>query len=121
MTSRAVDIGSVADFDEERPRRIEVDGRAVVIVRRHDEVFALRDICPHKGAPLSDGRLVGTTMTCRPGEEISYGRKGEILRCPWHGWEFDLATGRSLVDPERARVRSYPAYLENGRVFLDLG
>jgi 3-phenylpropionate/trans-cinnamate dioxygenase ferredoxin subunit len=41
-----------------------------------------------------------------------YERGGEILRCPWHGWEFDLRDGRSVVDPERTRVRSYPVEVE---------
>jgi 3-phenylpropionate/trans-cinnamate dioxygenase ferredoxin subunit len=39
-------------------------------------------------------------------------REGEILRCPWHGWEFDLHDGRSVVDPEGTRVRSYQVEVE---------
>ena len=44
-----------------------------------------------------------------PGETYRRGDAGEIIRCPWHGWEFDVRTGRSWFDPERTRVRSYRA------------
>jgi 3-phenylpropionate/trans-cinnamate dioxygenase ferredoxin subunit len=59
-------------------------------------------------------------LPCLPGQEIDIEREGEILVCPWHGWEFDLATGCSLLDPERVRVRAYPARLEGGRVLVDM-
>ena len=36
-----------------------------------------------------------------------YSRQGEIIRCPWHGWEFDIRTGKSWCDPTRMRVRQY--------------
>ncbi|HZP80657.1 MAG TPA: Rieske 2Fe-2S domain-containing protein, partial [Chthonomonadaceae bacterium] len=41
-----------------------------------------------------------------------WGREGEILRCPWHGWEFDLLTGRSLFNPHKIRVRTYEVTVE---------
>jgi 3-phenylpropionate/trans-cinnamate dioxygenase ferredoxin subunit len=55
-----------------------------------------------------------------PGEAIPYGRVGEILACPWHGWEYDLSSGRSLTSPDRVRVRTYPVHVEGGRVLIDL-
>jgi 3-phenylpropionate/trans-cinnamate dioxygenase ferredoxin subunit len=48
----------------------------------------------------------GTAAPSRPGE-YRWVRDGEILRCPWHGWEFDLTTGRSVFNPHRLRVRRY--------------
>ncbi len=41
-------------------------------------------------------------------------RKGEMLRCPWHGWEFDIRTGQSWCDPQRVRARLYPVAVEPG-------
>ena len=120
MTSTAVDVGAAGDFEPGVLKRVEAGGRALVVVRDGERVFALRDTCSHKGARLSEGVLTGTALPCKPGEEIRYGRRGEILRCPWHGWEFDLATGRSLTDPGRERVRSYPAFLRHGRVFVEI-
>ena len=60
--------------------------------------FAYRNICPHAGAPVCVGKISGTTLPS-PVYPYDYGHEGCILRCPWHGWEFDLRTGEHLVDP----------------------
>lgn len=70
------------------------------------EYHAYRNICPHAGAPVCVGRVSGTTLPS-PVYEYDYGRDGCILRCPWHGWEFDLKTGEHLVDPE-TRLKKFP-------------
>ena len=44
--------------------------------------------------------------------EINWERDGQILRCPWQGWEFDIATGRSVFNPHRLRVRTYDVTVE---------
>jgi len=119
MASRAHDIGAAADFAPGLLRRVEVEGRALVVLRRGEEFVALRDLCPHQGAPLSAGELGGTPLPCRPGEPIQYGRMGEVLTCPWHGWEFDVGTGRALAHPQ-ARVRVYPVRREGGRLWVEL-
>ena len=41
-------------------------------------------------------------------------RKGEFLRCPWHGWEFDIKTGQSWCDPKSVRARQFPVHVEHG-------
>jgi nitrite reductase/ring-hydroxylating ferredoxin subunit len=53
-----------------------------------------------------------------PGE-YRWGREGEILSCPWHGWEFDLLTGKSLADP-RVRVKRYPTEVLDDVIFVVL-
>lgn len=121
MASNGHDIGAVADFPEGVPRRVCVNGTALVVVRKGGECFALRDSCPHLGASLAGGRVGGTPLPCRPGEEAEYGREGEILRCPWHGWAFDLRNGRNLVRPNRTRVRSYSVFIAGDRVVIDEG
>ena len=52
---------------------------------------------------------------------IEYGREGMILRCPWHGWEFDVDSGRSLCEPERRRVAAYAVREEDGRLLVTVG
>lgn len=71
------------------------------------EFFAVRNVCPHQGASLCRGELYGTLDSSAPGE-YRHGTSQLMLRCPWHGWEFDVRTGRSWFDPGRTRVRSYP-------------
>jgi len=70
------------------------------------EVRAYRNSCPHQGGPVCLGRISGTSMPSRVYEYI-YGMEGRILRCPWHGWEFDLATGGHVVDPD-VRLKGVP-------------
>ena len=118
MTLRRVDLGAVDDFADGQARRVAVGGRGLVVVRRGADFHVLRDICPHQGARLSDGQVTGTALECPPGAEIVLGRDGEILSCPWHGWEFDVCSGRSLVEPDRVRVRVYETAVEDGRLLV---
>lgn len=76
------------------------------------EYHAYRNICPHAGAPVCVGKISGTTLPS-PVYEYNYGRDNCIIRCPWHGWEFDLKTGEHLVDPEM-RLKKFPVELPPG-------
>lgn len=73
-------------------------------------LVAYRNVCPHAGAPVCVGKVCGTT-TSNAVFELDYVREGEILRCPWHGWEFDLWNGEHLVD-EKMRLKSYEVTVE---------
>jgi len=70
------------------------------------EIRAYRNVCPHAGAPVCLGRVSGTSMPSRVYEYV-YGMEGCVLRCPWHGWEFDLRTGQHIVDAEN-RLKEVP-------------
>ena len=69
------------------------------------EFFAIKNICPHQGAPLCQGSVHGTH---RPSPVFTYrpDLQGRVLRCPWHGWEFDIVTGKALYDAS-SRVATY--------------
>jgi len=67
-----------------------------------DEVFALRDQCPHKGGPLSQGLVHGNQVTC-----------------PLHGWKLRLDSGEAVA-PDQGCARRYPIRIESGTVFLDI-
>jgi nitrite reductase/ring-hydroxylating ferredoxin subunit len=99
----------VATLDEIPPggkKIVEVAGRSIGVFNVGGEFFALRNRCPHQGGPLCLGKLSGFVVSPVPGE-YEYSRAGEILKCPWHGWEFDIRTGQSWFDPARVRVRQY--------------
>lgn len=100
-------------------RIFTVRGHSIVLVRKGDRFFALRNICPHQGAPLGLGELKGTILESPVGE-FRYGKEGEILRCPWHGWEFDVTKGCSLHDVG-ARVATYSVQVEGDQVFVCFG
>ena len=106
----------VAAVDEIAPGQrkiVEIGGRSIGVFNVHGEFFALRNSCPHQGGRLCDGLLTGFLHSDKPGS-YTYTRQGEILRCPWHGWEFDVKTGQSWFDPARTRVRSYDVSLSDG-------
>jgi hypothetical protein len=63
--------------------------------------------------------LIGLAQSSDPGE-IEYTRLGEILRCPWHGWEFDIRTGQSYCDPKKFRTRA-PFNIEPGTNGVKVG
>lgn len=90
---------------------VEIAGRSIGVFNVNGEFFALRNRCPHQGGPLCDGPVSGFVSSSGPGD-YHLARQGEILRCPWHGWEFDIRTGQSWFDPTRVRVRSYDVTLE---------
>jgi nitrite reductase (NADH) small subunit len=109
----------VGPFDElERTGRVvgRIGGREIgVVLGRGGELYGLRNRCPHHGAPLCLGR-VRERVTGSPGRYQLAGRAA--LRCPWHGWEFDLETGRCLED-DSMRVAVYPAKVERGHVLVE--
>ena len=90
---------------------MEVQGRSIGVFNVHGTYYALRNSCPHQGAPLCLGAITGMTMPGKPGEYV-WTREGEILRCPWHGWEFDVTSGRSVCNPHRTRVKTYEVTVE---------
>lgn len=92
---------------------VEVAGRSIGVFNLGGEFFALRNQCPHAGGPLCEGILSGFVRSEVPGE-YEYVRRGEILRCPWHQWEFDVKTGQSWFDPVKTRVRTYEVTVEPG-------
>lgn len=92
---------------------VEVEGRSIGVFNLGGEFFAIRNQCPHAGGPLCKGILSGFVNSKEPGE-YEYVRRGEIIRCPWHQWEFDVKTGQSWFDPKKVRVKSYETRVEPG-------
>jgi nitrite reductase/ring-hydroxylating ferredoxin subunit len=90
---------------------VEVGGRSIGVFNVGGEFYALRNSCPHQAAPLCRGSVKGMAKPGEPGEYV-WEREGEILRCPWHGWEFDIKTGGSIYNPHKTRVRSYEVTVE---------
>lgn len=99
-------------------RLVEVKRRSIGLFNVNGRFVAALNVCPHELAPVCRGRVGGTTLPSPPGE-YRWGREGEILACPWHGWEFDLLTGEALADP-RIRLRLYPVSVEDDTVYVTL-
>lgn len=110
-------IDAVDEFPAGSRRVVEAAGRAIGIYNRGGQFFALRNVCPHHGAPLCTHELRGTMVADSPGE-YRYEMDEEIVRCPWHGYEFTVADGRSLLAPDRYRVKTYRIEIEDDAVVL---
>ena len=110
-------VGTVDDIPPGERRIVEIGGRQVGVFNVNGEYFAVLNRCPHQGGSLCSGRQTGLVTSTRPGEYTT-SRSGEIIRCPWHGWEFDLRTGQSWFDPRAVRVRRYDVSVEPGAVVV---
>ena len=96
----------------------EVAGRKIAIFNLGGEFFGLLNRCPHQGGELCRGTTSGLLEAAAPGE-YRYTRQGEILRCPWHGWEFDIRTGQSRAEPQRIRTKAYPVGRASGAALAE--
>lgn len=111
-------VASVTEIPPGERKLVTVRGRPIVIFNLDGEYFGILDRCPHQGASLCKGRLVGLVDAPRPGE-YSFCRKGEIIRCPWHGWEFDIRTGKSRCEPESIKATQYEVGVKRGSDVID--
>jgi nitrite reductase/ring-hydroxylating ferredoxin subunit len=113
----------VATVDEIPPggrKIVEVARRSIGVFNVGGRFYGLRNRCPHQGGPLCEGRLLGAVESDRPGT-FRWSSEPRTLACPWHGWEFDVTTGRSWCDPERLRAASYETAAAWGRELVAEG
>jgi nitrite reductase/ring-hydroxylating ferredoxin subunit len=111
-------IASLREFPAGTRKLVDVNGRQIAVFNIKGEFFALANRCPHQGGSLCAGRLIGLVEASEPGK-YRYSRRGEIIRCPWHGWEFDVRTGRSRCDPSRVRARQFAVAVAAGAALVE--
>ncbi|MBH05795.1 MAG: hypothetical protein CMJ20_05690 [Phycisphaeraceae bacterium] len=110
----ALDLDQIPDGTMQAVR---VGRRNLLMVRQGHQVYALRNICAHQGARISDGVLTCTRRGGHVGEYVEE-KAGRIIRCPWHNWEYDAVDGSALHDPKHTRVASYQTVVEDGKVWV---
>ena len=99
-----VTVCRLDEVDDGSAIPVTVRGRKLALARIGDEVFAMGDACPHRGGPMSSGRV--SAKRCE-------------LICPWHFFRYDLRTGASVTNPELVN-ETYPAMVENGNVVIEI-
>jgi nitrite reductase (NADH) small subunit len=109
----------LAEAPAEGERRLlELGGHTIGVFRVGGAFFALADRCPHRGATLcSHGEVVNAVEGV--GDAARVTRESALVRCPWHKWDFDIATGACTVDT-RLRVRCYPAWVDGDDLVVSL-
>jgi nitrite reductase (NADH) small subunit len=101
--SEWIKIVALEEIPKLGSRVIKTDTVNIAVFRTTDDkVFAMKDECPHKQGPLSQGIVHGSSVTC-----------------PLHNWKIDLASGEAL-GPDQGCTNVYPVKVENGMVYLSL-
>lgn len=106
-------VGRVSEVRPGHRLATTIRGRPIVIFNLDGDYYGLLNRCPHQGAELSKGLVAGLAISDGPGE-VRCVRPGDFIRCPWHGWEFDIRTGQSWCEPSRYSVKQYPVAVESG-------
>ena len=96
-------VASLDEVPAGEPKLVDLDGTRVVLARVGEAVYACGDVCSHRGGPLSQGKLTGSR-----------------LACPWHGWMYDVRTGRCLFPGRGASVPTYPVRIDGDAIFVEL-
>jgi nitrite reductase/ring-hydroxylating ferredoxin subunit len=112
----------VCPVDELPPGRrllIEADRLQIVITNVDGRLYAFRNVCPHQGAPLMCGPITGTMVASVP-HQYEYGCDNEIVRCPLHGWEFHMATGKSVAQRDTVSIKTYPVETNAEHILIQL-
>lgn len=106
------------DLKPGEKKLLSVDHKSIVLVRTPDSNYhAVSNICPHEGAKMCDGLVGGTFMSENTGN-YDYVKDGEVIRCPWHGYEFDVTSGCSLFEPDKYKIKKYDVSLEEDLVVI---
>jgi len=114
-TTTAHIICPASDLPPGQRKIVTINGKSIGVFNVHGSFHAIRNVCPHQLAPLCEGAIAGTAQPSDQGPgHGEWHRDGELIRCPWHGWEFDIATGQSVFNPHRCRVKSYQVTVEPG-------
>jgi nitrite reductase/ring-hydroxylating ferredoxin subunit len=97
---KRVVVGRVEDVPPGHGATVELpNGSELALFNLGGEIFAIENICPHKGAPLAEGQLCAHTV-----------------ECPLHGWQFDVRTGRCLTTD--ADIESFEVEINDGQITI---
>ena len=112
-----IQVAAIADLPPGARKIINAGGKSIGVFNVNGVFVAVLNICPHELAPVCLGRVQGTTLPSAPGEWL-YAREGELLMCPWHGWEFDLLSGACLTD--HRKLKSFKVVVADGWVHVEV-
>ena len=96
-----VKVANKSEVKEDQGKLVNVNGKELALFNIKGEFFAIENICPHRGGPLSEGFL-----------------EGNNVNCPWHGWQFDVKTGQNIM-PGIGKLNTYKVLVEGEEVFIE--
>ena len=84
-------------------RELQLDGKVVALANVGGRLYAINNVCLHRGGPLGQGEL-----------------GGQVVTCPWHGWQYDVTSGKLVTNPAIG-VETYPVELRGEEIYIDIG
>jgi nitrite reductase (NADH) small subunit len=97
---RAMKIG---ELPPGMTRELQLDGKVIALSNVGGKLYAINNVCLHRGGPLGEGEL-----------------SGQVVTCPWHGWQYDVTSGKLVTNPA-VGVETYPVELRGDDVYVDVG
>jgi len=109
-------IGPVDDLQVGESLLVEVNGIEIAIYHTENGFFAMSNYCVHQGGPMCEGPVTGTVSQNADGE-LTYDSTQKVVKCPWHGWEFELETGEHLSRPQYSQP-TYDVETRDGELYV---
>jgi nitrite reductase/ring-hydroxylating ferredoxin subunit len=103
MAKESTRACALADIPPGTLYYVEIDGLPIALANVAGTIYAFSDVCRHEGGPLSAGVLIDDTVTC-----------------PWHGWAYNVRTGKAIVPPVGIRIPTYAVRVEGEDVFVEI-
>ncbi|MFB6309682.1 MAG: Rieske (2Fe-2S) protein [Salinirussus sp.] len=110
-------VANEADLEEGSRAFVEVGGVEIAVFNVEGEYYAVANYCVHQGGPLCEGELTGRYGMAEDGWSWTYDPTEKNVVCPWHGWKFDVTTGRS-PDDDRYVAPTYDVEVEDGEIYV---
>lgn len=101
--SQEIKVSNAAQLMPGQKKLIRAKGKEVALFNIEGTFYAINNICPHSTGPLVEGKVHQTIVTC-----------------PWHGAKFDVTTGQCLSGPATTNVATYPVYIENNSIIIEI-
>lgn len=102
---------------------VEIDGKEIGIFNIEGEYFAVLNWCVHQSGPTCEGKLTGTLEANYDSEKkvvtTTWEQEGEVICCPWHGWEYNVKSGDCLSN-NKLRIPTYPVHVDDGEIVVSM-
>ena len=120
--SERVEVCTAEELPEGERTVVEAAGREIAVIHKGGDLYGILNTCAHMGGPLCDGHVHGALVGeyTGPGERVVESYSDDLaIACPWHGWEYDLASGEHLGDDDIV-LPTYDVVEDGGTIYVEL-